>query len=148
MNKQIKISLIIFLTLEFVILAGFLLLDFECDVIRILALCFLEFSLFVSMFSTILLLKKGKKQDTLYYTAGIVSVTTIYQIAAIISTLSAKAFKNNIKGFLFLELVINALMFILCTLISSISAHIGKSNEQTLEKQNNGDYNRSKRGGF
>lgn len=148
MNKGIKASLIVFLTIGFVILAGFFMLNFEQNVINISALCFLELSILVSMISTIFIVKKKNESDTLYFNAGIGSVTAIYQIAVIISTLVSKLFINNIKGFIFLQILINALMFIVCTLIITASTHINKSNETTLEKLNSGEYNKPKRGGF
>lgn len=148
MNKGIKTSLIVFIVSVFVILAGFFLLDFKCDTVNILSLCFLEFSLLVSMFSTILLLKRKNGKDTLFYNAGIGSVTAIYQISIIISILLTRGFENNIKGFLFLEITINALMFILCAIIMTVSSYISRSNEKVLEKQCNGEYNKPKRGGF
>ena len=148
MNKGIKTSLIVFLTPVIVILAGFFLLDFECSTINISALCFLELSLLVSMLTTISLVWRKNDKDTLYYNAGIGSITAIYQIAVIISVVISKGFESNIKGFIFLQIVINALMFVICTLIITASAYINKSNKKTLEKQDNGEYNKPKRGGF
>lgn len=148
MNKGIKTSLIIFLTLVIVILAGFFLLDFERSTINISALCFLELSLLVSMLSTISLARRKNDKDTLYYNAGIGSITAIYQIAVIISVVVLKIFEENIKGFIFLQIVINALMFVICTLIITASTYINKSNKKTLEKQENGEYNKPRRGGF
>mgnify|MGYP000079963911 FL=1 len=148
MNKWIKTSLIIFLTLVIVILAGFFLLDFECSTINILALCFLELSLLVSMFSTISLARRKNDKDTLYYNAGVGSITVIYQIAVIISVVLSKIFEENIKGFIFLQIVINALIFVICTLIITVSTYINNSNKKTLEKQENGEYNKPRRGGF
>ncbi len=148
MNKGIRTSLIIFLTLVIVILVGFFLLDFEYSTINISALCFLELSLLVSMLSTISLVRRKKDKDTLYYNAGIGGITAIYQIAVIISVVISKIFEDNIKGFIFLQIVINALMFVVCTLIITASTYINKSNKKTLEKQENGEYNKPKRGGF
>lgn len=148
MNKGIKTSLIIFLTLVIVILAGFFLLDFERSTINISALCFLELSLLVSMLSTISLARRKNDKETLYYNAGIGSITAIYQIAVIISVVVLKIFEENIKGFIFLQIVINALMFVICTLIITASTYINKSNKKTLEKQENGEYNKPRRGGF
>ncbi len=148
MNNGIKASLIIFLTPVIVILAGFFLLNFECSTINVSALCFLELSLLVSMLTTISLVWKKNDKATLYYNAGIGSITAIYQIAVIISVVASNVFANNIKGFIFLQIVINALMFVICTLIITASAYINKSNKKTLEKQNNGEYNKPKRGGF
>ncbi len=148
MNKGIKTSLIIFLTIGIVVLAGFFMLDFDRNAINISTLCFFELSLLVSMISTIFTVKRKKENDTLYFNAGISSVTAIYQIAVIISVLVSKLFEDNIKGFIFLQILINALMFIVCMLIITASTHIHKSNEKTLEKLNNGEYNKPKRGGF
>lgn len=148
MNKGIKTSLIIFLTIGIVVLAGFFMLDFERNAINVSALCFFELSLLVSMISTIFVVKRKKENDILYFNAGIGSVTAIYQIAVIISVLVSKLFESNIKGFIFLQILINALMFIVCMLIITASAHISQSNKKTLEKLNNGDYNKPKRGGF
>ena len=148
MNKGIKTSLIIFFTSVIVILAGFFLLDFERSTINISALCFLELSLLVSMLSTISLVRRKNDKDNLYYNAGIGSVTAIYQIAVIISVVVSKIFEENINGFIFLQIVINALMFVICTLIITVSAYINKSNKKTLEKQENGEYNKPRRGGF
>lgn len=148
MNKGIKTSLIIFLILVIVTLAGFFLLDFEHSTINVSALCFLELSLLVSMLSTISLAMRKNDKDTLYYNAGIGSITAIYQIAVIISVAVSKIFEENIKGFIFLQVVINALMFVICTLIITASTYINKSNKKTLEKQENGEYNKPKRGGF
>lgn len=148
MNKWIKTSLIIFLTLVIVILAGFFLLDFECSTINISALCSLELSLLVSMLCSISLAKRKSGKDTLYYNAGIGSITAIYQIAVIISVVVSSIFEENINGFIFLQIVINALMFVICTLIITASTYINKSNKKTLEKQENGEYNKPKRGGF
>lgn len=148
MNKGIKTSLIIFLTLVIVILAGFFLLDFERSTINIASLCFLELSLLVSMLSTISLARRKNDKDTLYYNVGIGSITAIYQIAVIISVVLSKILNENIKGFIFLQIVINALMFVICTLIITASAYINKSNKKTLEKQDNGEYNKPGRGGF
>lgn len=148
MNKGIKTSLIIFLTLVIVILAGFFLLDFERSTINISALCFLELSLLVSMISIISLARRKNNKDTLYYNAGIGSITAIYQIAVIISVVVSKIFEENIKGFIFLQIVINALMFVICTLIITTSTYINKSNKKTLEKQDNGEYNKPRRGVF
>ena len=148
MNKGVKTSLIVFLTLITVILAGFFLLDFERSEINVLALCFLELSLLVSMLSTISLTRRKNDKDALYYNAGIGSITAIYQIAVIISVAVSEIFGENIKGFIFLQIVINALMFVICTLIITASAYINKSNKDTLEKRDNGEYNKPKRGGF
>lgn len=148
MNKGIKVSLIVFLTIGIVILAGFFMLDFERNAINVSALCFFELSILVSMISTIFIVKKKNENDTLYFNAGIGSVTAIYQIAVIISILVSKLFVNNIKGFIFLQILINALMFIVCMLIITVSAHINKNNEMTLGKLNSGEYNKPKRGGF
>ena len=148
MNKGIKTSLIIFLTLVIVILAGFFLLNFECSTINISALCFLELSLLVSMLSTISLARRKNDKDTLYYNAGVGSITAIYQITVIISVVVSKIFEENIKGFIFLQIMINALMFVICTLIITASTYINKSNKKALEKQDNGEYNKPRRGGF
>lgn len=148
MNKGIQTSLIIFLTLVIVILAGFFLLDIDHNTINISALCFLEFSLLVSMLSTISLVRRKKDKDTLYYNAGIGTVTAIYQIAVIISIVFSKIFILNIKRFIFLQIVINASMFVICTLVITASAYINKSNKKTLEKQESGEYNQPRRGGF
>lgn len=148
MNKGIKTSLIIFLTPVIVILAGFFLLNFECSTINISALCFLELSLLVSMLSTISLARRKNDKDTLYYNAGVGSITAIYQITVIISVVVSKIFEENIKGFIFLQIMINALMFVICTLIITASTYINKSNKKALEKQENGEYNKPKRGGF
>ncbi len=148
MNKGIKTSLIIFLTLVIVILAGFFLLNFECSTINISALCFLELSLLVSMLSTISLARRKNDKDTLYYNAGVGSITAIYQITVIISVVVSKIFEENIKGFIFLQIMINALMFVICTLIITASTYINKSNKKALEKQENGEYNKPRRGGF
>lgn len=148
MNKGIKTSLIIFLTLVIVILAGFFLLNFECSTINISALCFLELSLLVSMLSTISLARRKNDKDTLYYNAGVGSITAIYQITVIISVVVSKIFEESIKGFIFLQIMINALMFVICTLIITASTYINKSNKKALEKQENGEYNKPKRGGF
>ena len=148
MNKGIKSSLIIFLTSVIVILAGFFLLDFERSAINVSALCFLEFSLLVSMLGTISLASRKNNKDTLYYNAGIGSITAIYQIAVIISVAVSSIFKENIKGFIFLQIVINALMFVVCTLIAAASAYVSKSNKKALEKSDNNEYYKAKRGGF
>lgn len=148
MNKGVKTSLIVFLTLIIVILAGFFLLDFERSEVNVSALCFLELSLLVSMIGTISLTRRKNDKDALYYNAGIGSITAIYQIAVIASVASSKVFEENIKGFIFLQIVINALMFVICTLIITASAYINKSNKETLEKQDSGEYNKPKRGGF
>ena len=100
------------------------------------------------MLSTISLTRRKNDKDTLYYNAGIGSITAIYQIAVIISVAVSEIFGENIKGFIFLQIVINALMFVICTLIITASAYINKSNKDTLEKRDNGEYNKPKRGGF
>ena len=60
----------------------------------------------------------------------------------------SKIFEENIKGFIFLQIVINALIFVICTLIITVSTYINNSNKKTLEKQENGEYNKPRRGGF
>lgn len=148
MNKGIKASLIVFLTFAIVIPAGFFLLDFERTEINVSALCFLEFSLLVSMFSTISSVKRKNDKDTLYYNAGISSLTAIYQIAVIISVAVSNLFERNIKGFIFLQIVINALMFVIYVIIITASKYINTSNKKVLEKRNNGEYSKVKRGGL
>ena len=148
MNKGMKMSLIVFGMAIFAVVAGFFLLDFEHSTINITALGFLIVSLFVSMFHVLSITAKKSGRDGLFYNAGIGSATIIYQAIVVVSVLFAKGFENNTKGFIFLQIIINVLLLIAHILIAAASSYIDRSNKNAYEELNNGNYKKSKRGGF
>lgn len=141
-------SLILFGMAIFIVVSGFFLLDFEHSTINITALVFLILSLFISMFHVLSITAEKSGRDSLFYNAGDGSVAVIYQVVVLVSVLFAKVFENNIKEFIFLQIIINVLLPIVHILIATASSYIDRSNKNAYEELNSGNYKKSKRGGF
>ena len=148
MNKGMKMSLILFGTAIFIVVVGFFLLGFEHSTINITALISVILSLFVSMFHVLSITARKSRRDSLFYNAGVGSATVIYQTVVMVSVLFAKVLENNIKGFIFLQIIINVLLLIVHILIAAVSSYINNGNKNSYKSLNNGKYNNSKRGGF
>lgn len=148
MSKNILISIGVFGIAILVIVAGFFLLGIEQVALNFWALGFLLFSLIISLLATIFISSKKKSSDATYSNAGIFGTVWVYQIVIIISILFTPAFKENLNGFILMEIIINALLFVIGILIVTASRYIKNMNDRTADKLNNGDYNKPKRGGF
>jgi len=131
-----------------VVIAGFFLLDIERVVLNFWAFGSLLFSLVVSLFVMVTLVAPKKNRDSVFYTAGLSSTIWLYEIAVIISILFTKSFVDHVNGFIFLQIMINALFFVIALIIIRLSGNIYDNNARTYDNLQNGEYNKPKRGGF
>lgn len=132
----------------FVAVAGFFLLDIEKIALNFWALGSLLFSLVISLLGMIMLVIPKREKNGVFYTAGLSSTIVIYEIAVVISLLFTRLFVDKLTSFIFLQISINALFFIIGIIIIAVSERIHDSNEETYEKLKNGEYSKPKRGGI
>jgi Na+/proline symporter len=148
MSRGVLTTISVYVIGILVILAGFFLLDFEKNTLNFWALGSLMFAIFVSMFVMISVVSAKQKKEGVFYRAGLSSAVWIYLIVIFISTLFAGLFKEDINSFIFLQIIINALFFIVTIVVISVSSHIHTINEKTAKSLQDGEYNTPKRGGF
>ncbi|MDR1914920.1 MAG: hypothetical protein LBQ68_10640 [Clostridiales bacterium] len=144
-SRGIWATISIFVIGILVAVAGFFLLGVEKTALNWWAFGSLLFSLIVSLFATVTLVVP--KNNGLFYNAGLSGTIWIYEVLVIISILFTKAFTERSNAFVFLQIGFNALFFIAVTVIVTASKYVRDSNARTYEKQQNGEYNKPKRGG-
>ena len=147
MSKGVLATVSAFSVGILVVVAGFFLLDIEKIAINMWAFGSLLFSLAVSLLTTVTLVAPKRDKDGVFYTAGLSSAIWIYQTLVIISILFTKSF-DSLNGFIFLQILINALFAIVTVIVIMASARIHENNVKTYEKLQNGEYDKPKRGGF
>ncbi|MDR1978052.1 MAG: hypothetical protein LBQ42_04895 [Synergistaceae bacterium] len=148
MSRGIGATISVFVIGILVVAAGFFLLGIERTALNCWAFGSLLFSLIVSLFATITLVAPEKNNNGLFYNAGLSGAIWIYEVLVIISILFTKAFAERLNSFVFLQIGLNALVFIAVIVIITASRHVRDSNARTYEKQQSGEYNKPKRGGF
>jgi hypothetical protein len=131
-----------------VVIAGFFLLNIERVALNIWALCSLTLSLVVNMLANLTIVTRKYGKDSVYYNAGLAGALWVYQIAIIISVAFTRLFAEHTTRFVFVELLIHALFLIAAIAIGAGAAHVHNRNLETAEKQESGEYNTPKRGGF
>ena len=130
------------------IIAGFFLLDIPKIALYFWAFSALLFSLLLSLALLITFNQLKDKRDGVFYGASLSTSTFIYLAAVVISLFFSKGFEDNVNGFIFLQLAINALFIIVLIIIAAVVRHIYQKTVITAEKLQNGEYNKPKRGGF
>ena len=147
MNRSVLTSVGVFVIGILVTIAGFFLLEIEKIALHYWAFGLLLFSLVVSMFVTVALVAPKKGKSSVFYNTGMSAAIALYQIAVIISMFFTHSFKENVNGFIFLQIAINAVFFIALMIITNTSGNVHQSNMNTQEKAQDGEYNGPKRGG-
>lgn len=132
----------------FIVIAGFFLLDIEKAALTFWAFGSLLFSLIVSLLIMVMLVAPRENRTGLFFKAGLGSAVWLYEIAVAVSVLFTRAFVDRLNSFIFIQIGINALFFIIVIVLISVSEHVLKSNEKTYKNLQNGEYNKPKKGGF
>jgi len=148
MKKSSLFTILGFAIAIAVVVSGFFLLGIEQIAIHFLALAFLVLSLLVSMGALVTITQRKAARDTVFYGAGTSAAVWVYQVAVIISVALVGVFNGRIGIFIFTEIVINAVFSIVTLAINLSARRIHASNAKTYERQENGEYNTPKRGGF
>ena len=148
MSRGTLTTLCAFIIGTLIVISGFFLLDIEKFAIHYWAFGSLLFSLAVSSLGIITLILPKKYTDNLFYNSGISSAILIYQIIVVISIIYTNKFAENLYGFIFLQIAVNALFVIAAIIITAAAGRIHDSNEITSEKLQSGEYDKPKRGGF
>lgn len=146
MNK--KHILGIFLIAILLVTAGFYLLPFPKTQLYYWGFFSLIFSFLVVLASPFgaVFLKGGK--ETVFYGASLSTVTSFYLVAVVISLFFINSFEKNLKGFIFIQIAINSIFFILVILIGAFSRVVYQRSALELKKRESGEYDKPKRGGF
>lgn len=148
MSKGILTTISIFAISILVVITAFFILGIEKIALNFWALGSLLFSLAVSLLTMVMLFAKQRNKDRMFYAAGLISAVWFYEIAIVISVLFTKSFINKLESFIILQISINALFFIVVSIIIPVSGRIHDNNAKTLENLQNGEYDKPKRGGL
>ena len=148
MTRRITYTIAGFSIAIMIVIAGFFLLSIDRTAIHIWALSFLILSLLISMASLITLSRRKNEKDAIFYNAGTVAAIGIYQLAVIVSVAFVRAFDGRIGRFVFVEIAILALFAIAVLAINIFARHVHNSNVRTQDRQQSGENNTQKRGGF
>jgi hypothetical protein len=148
MSRGVSVSISAFAIAILVVIAGFFLLDIDKVALYFWAFGSLVFSLCVSLILTISVASKKTANDVLFFNAGFGSVIWVYQILVIISMLFVNSFKHHVGAFVFLEIVIFAILVVVAFAVQVSSKHIYENNMNSQVKLDNDEYNKPKRGGF
>lgn len=148
MSRGILATVSVFAIGIIVVIAGFFLLDIEKVALNFWAFGSLLFSLAASLLATVTLVSPKKNKEDVFYTAGLSSAIWIYEVAVVISVLFTKSFVDKLNNFIFLQITINALFFIVTIIIIVVSGRIHDINARTSENLQSGEYDKPKRGGF
>jgi len=148
MHKSKSTTIMVFTITAIVIVIGFFLLNIEKNAINLWAFGSLLFSLVVSLLAILTLSSLKRDNNNVFYTAGLTSLVSIYQIMVVISILFTNYFSEQLNGFILLQLIINALFIIIALTIANVSRHIHKNNAKTQESLDNNEYDQPKRGGL
>ncbi len=146
MSRGILTTIIIYAVGILVVIAGFFLLDIEKVALNFWAFGSLLFSLVVSLLAMLTLVAPKKNKDGVYYSTGLGSTIWIYEIVVVISIFFTKSFAEHLYRFVFLQIAINAVFFIIALVIINVSARVYDNNKRTYENLP-GEYNKPKRGG-
>ncbi|MCL2760562.1 MAG: hypothetical protein FWD70_02820 [Desulfuromonadales bacterium] len=140
----ISIALIGIIVIAFSITAFFL-LDIERIAVNVWALAFLllaELALFGGLIGLRFI---GANHGKVFLRTGIATVLWFYFIATFVSVLFARAFRENLKIFILIELTIIVLFAIVAISIFAVSRSIAARDEVDITKVGT---NEPKRGGF
>src|SRR5690625_3158173 len=113
MHKSKSTTIMVFTITAIVIVIGFFLLNIEKNAINLWAFGSLLFSLVVSLLAILTLSSLKRDNNNVFYTAGLTSLVSIYQIMVVISILFTNYFSEQLNGFILLQLIINALFIII-----------------------------------
>ncbi|QIB69690.1 hypothetical protein Ami103574_10310 [Aminipila butyrica] len=131
-----------------VVIVGFFLLDIEQIALNFWAFGFLLLSLVVSLLVTLALVTPKGNRDRIYYSTGLVSAIWLYELVVIISMFFTGWFAEHLFRFVFLQIAINAVFFIVAVVIVNVSAQVHDNKIKTYDDIQNGEHNRPKRGGI
>ena len=148
MNRGVRAAIVTFSIGIIVVISGFFLLEIERAAIHYCAFGSLLLSLGVALFSTVFLLSAKNNDKSVFFPAGLGSAIWVYVISVLVSVFFTRAFLFNLGGFVFLQIVIHALYFIAAITIIIIAPHLRGKDLAAGENQENGEYNKPKRGGF
>lgn len=146
MNNKYIVS--IFGVVILAVTAGFFLLNIPKREVYYWAFSALIFSLLVSLGSILMIYNNKLSRANVFYGASLSTTTFIYLIVVIVSLFFVKKFDENVKSFVFLQMIFNALFLCVVIIISSISNHLHKKAIITSENLKNGEYNKPSRGDF
>lgn len=148
MNKWVITTISAYLISVIVVIAGFFLLDIEHIPLNYWALGSLIFSFTVSMSSMLTIVVKKKSGGNLFYTMGGFISLIVYELGVIISVLLIGLFSENVNRFILVQIIIFAMYLIIFIIFTAFSKHINKSDNNTSEKIENGEFLSAKRGNF
>jgi hypothetical protein len=148
MGRGVSTAAVVFGIGILVVIAGFFLLNIEWIALHFIALGSLVFAFAAAMLMTLLVLAPKREERTVFYTAGLSGAIWVYVIAVIISVIFTDAFLGNLGGFIFLQIGLHALFFIIAFAIIIASSHLRDMDIKTSEEQQNGEYEKPKRGGY
>ena len=148
MSRGILTTVSVFVVAILVVVAGFFLLDIEKNALNYWSFGSLLFSLVVSLFITLTLVRPKRNKTGALYNAGLSGAVWIYEVLVIISIFFTRAFIDHLNRFILLQIVLNALLFIAAAIIISAAGRSSDSNMQTADKLQSGEHNMPKRGGF
>jgi hypothetical protein len=148
MSRGVVANFCVFAVAIIVVIAGFFLLNIERVALNFWALGSLLLSLVLSSIVVATILAPKRDKDAIFYAAGLSVVVVVYQIAVIISMFFTQNFADDVNSFIFLQIIINALLIIAVVIIVVLSNRVHKGNAETYRKLQDGEYNQPKRGGF
>ena len=147
-NRGVLVTIVVYAIAMGVAIAGFFLLEVDKTKLNYWALGGLLFSLAASMVIIAFFVFRSGDRERTFASAGLISAIVIYQIAVIVSIVFTGAFRNNPNRFILLEIVINAAFFVVVIAVIAAAGRIHDRNAMTYEKQQSGEYDSPKRGGF
>lgn len=131
------------------VLMGFFMLRIERTPLYLWALGFLVLSMIISMALNIGMMERDTSdKDKVLDNAGTAGLVWIYQLSVIISVVFTRLFENKIYQFIFLQVVIIAIFSILMLLVNHFSMQVHTLDRKTLDRQENNEYSKPKRGGY
>ncbi len=102
-----------------VVIIGFFLLDIERVALNYWALASLLFSIAVSLVTTVVVIEPKRQKDATVFAGGLSSTVWIYQLVVIVSIFFTGMFKDHVMRFVFLQIAINALFFIIVMVMAN-----------------------------
>lgn len=148
MSRGVLATISVFVIGIIITIAGFFLLNIEQVTLNFYALGFLLFSQVVSLFVVITVIRPKEKNTGVLYVSGLMSSIWIYEVAVILSILFIHLFDDSQGQFVFLQIVINALLFVTIISISNVSRHLNSKNAESQKKLMEEDNKEYRRGGF
>ena len=148
MGRGKKTIVLVFSISMIVVTVGFFLLDIEKSSLNNSALISLLLSLLISMVAMSVIVEQKRLNGSVFFSAGLSSTVLLYLVAVIISILLSVSSEIHLRNFIFVQILIYALFFIVVIVFRSFSSHIHQVNTEIYDKQQSGEYNKPKRGGF